>query len=128
MAFPDSGLPQQYSQQSELDQRGGIDPYEYDSASELDPDDADQPHTQQVGIEKQISSFPNIPMHKKTLSKLSIDDILKSCNVDFSNLWMEGYNHFVKMQDSNNISAVSSSVSLSSVRVIKYVTYIISYI
>ena len=117
MAFPDNSLPQRYCEQSELEKRGGIHPFECDSTSEVDPDDVDQPHTQQIAVEKHISSRPVSLMHKKPLPKLSTDDILRLCNVDFSNLWMVGPNYCVQMQysvESKNSNAVSSSVSLSS--------------
>ena len=87
MAFPDNSLPQQYSEQSESEDRGGIDPFKFDVDSEVD-----QTHAEQVAAVKHVESPTILSMHhdeeKKPLLKLSIDDTFKSCNVDFSDLWM----------------------------------------
>ena len=83
MAFPDNSLPQQYCEESESESRGGIDPFKFDANSE-----EDQTHAEQVAAEMHVESHTVLSVYhekeKKPLYKLSFDDSLKSCNVDFS--------------------------------------------
>lgn len=85
MAFPDNGLPQQYCEQLESEDRGGIDPFKFDATSE------GQTYAEQAAAEKHVKAPTILSMHhdeeKKPFFKLSLNNIFKS-NVDFSDLWM----------------------------------------
>ena len=86
MTFPDNSLPQQYCEQLESEDRGGIDPFKFDAISE------DQTLAEQVAAEKHVGGPTILSMHhdeeKKPFFRLSLNDIFKSCNVAFSDLWM----------------------------------------
>ena len=81
MTFPDNSLPQQYCEQSESEDRGGIDPFKFDAISE------GQTRAEQVAAERHVKDPTVLSMHrdeeKKPFFKLSLNH-----NVDFSDLWM----------------------------------------
>ena len=94
MAFPDystSLLPhhvtQHYPEQSEFEDKGGINPFKSDTDSK-----SDQPqHQQRVQADKYIDSYPSLLMDRKKPSRdvhKPLHNALYSCNVDFSDLWM----------------------------------------
>ena len=78
---PDNSLPPHHmTEESELEDKGGIDPFKFTN-SELD-----QP--QQVQAEKCIDSHVLLLINSDEVKKPDVVWKLEFCNVDFSNLWM----------------------------------------
>lgn len=88
LAFPDNShhMIQHYPKQSEFEDRGDIDPFKLDADSELD-------QSQQIQAKNHIDGFPVLLLTgsdegKKPLHVYKpLQNALKSCNADFSDLW-----------------------------------------
>ena len=67
-------------EESKLEDRGGIDPFKFDTNSELD-----QP--QQIQAEKHNDSYLALLIDSGEVDKPDVVCKLEYCNFDFSNLW-----------------------------------------